>query len=1318
MTYKIYKSDGQLLCEADSLEYYGEFMGERYVSCSVSSSYPIGFKPGDYVDYRGERFTIPLESSVVKSSSRGSSGDAFRYEGIKFKSRAQELSDCMFLDYVKSDNLVHYSSLPVFNFYAASVKDLADRIQENLNRLYTGERSWSVQVAEDAGGEKDVNIIVEHITCWDALGLAYSKFGLFFFVNGRKVTIGGAQQIIGEEFSYGFGHGLYEIESVTDPDQQVITRLKVYGSTRNMPIRYYNNLMEDYAVVRIDHITFVKKSGGEVRQGDTEIFECTASMGIGCDNAPSKIGTGSLVRIPGGVKVTTGTEEAEGDGESIVLTEHKEKFTVDSLYDPPQPHGPNPFVEEESGDYHISGVRVRYERKGVVKWEIYMRHIREGFICSCSNDGETLKETRVYQSPSDAYASIRSFITGRPYHTPEDVVPTYDEFIQNARYESTESSGITVEERWYEFEDATKAVYTLWEDGLPSPESFGILLATGGSVIEDEFLTGNHNGSLLPDNMAVQNLMLPEFPYQTLDPYLESENAKTYGVKEGYVYFDGSDEKLGEIFPSIEEMTAQDLIDAGVDILPPPGGMIVGSTRMDSILGATGYGGDGVFEDGAEIPNFTIYLRDMGFDLVKSFKESGECSISIKSGECSGMEFKIASCVVEDNVDAEGEKSRQYVLSCEREQIEGSGTYAPNDQYKIASGNLFVLLGISMPDVYVKAAAQRLRNAGRDYLKTVDHPKKVYTPKIDEIEMARQHDNAMEKGTASLHDLIVEGMRMPIYDEDILGGRTSVTIDTLSIKEKEGGIPTYEVTLRDDKEDGILSSIQSQVDGFLAGNAAQGSGGGNPVPILKTGDSMPASDANVYSAARTDAEIRRQTAGMDAKYLSRVRDDRAKGKLGFDGGFEVGPTVDSLTAGRGILADVLSGRMQMQRLEVRGSMTVMDLIVNEIHAMMGDFSFSDAGKIDYVEEVPAGAADEEDAYWLWLRKETEADLTTFAEGDVVYSIVNTLRIGGTDYYTSWMRVAAVDLEENRILAVLYPDAEVPGGVNYPPVAGYNLTRRGNNVIPESGTNERAQSWLISSREGRMMFLANVYKPVLEDYNYALVTGKLPPLPSLRDAGVPDGVTGVMADWVVAANFREYDYNGDVRAKLVFRGDWSADTAKGASPYRNVGVDMSAAGGGYTLLERHTVRHAGCLWGCIADKTEAEPKWNSTGWTLMEGNDELSAGISSTRGTAFFARVGVDTELHVSAYAGKTDITGELIADPAASFSWSRDSGNAPVDAAWKPTYVEEGRRDKIRVLDEDMGPDWLVRTRQVSFTVEIYVPDRAETLRAETVFKA
>lgn len=510
-----------------------------------------------------------------------------------------------------------------------------------------------------------------------------------------------------------------------------------------------------------------------------------------------------------------------------------------------------------------------------------------------------------------------------------------------------------------------------------------------------------------------------------------------------------------------------------------------------------------------------------------------------------------------------------------------------------------------------------------------------------------------------------------------------------------------------------LDAVSLNGSRYLAGTSS-GTGGGTSLQVLKTGDSAPASDANVYSAARTDAEIRRQTAGMDAKYLSRVRDDRAKGKLGFDGGFEVGQTVDSLTAGRGILADVLSGRMQMQRLEVRGSMTVVDLIVNEIHAMMGDFSFSDAGKIDYVEEVPAGAADEEDAYWLWLRKETEADLTTFSEGDVVYSIVNTLRIGGTDYYTSWMRVAAVDLEENRILAVLYPGAEVPGGVNYPPVAGYNLTRRGNNVIPESGTNERAQSWLISSREGRMMFLANVYKPVLEDYNYALVAGKLPPLPSLRDAGVPDGVTGVMADWVVAANFREYDYNGDVRAKLVFRGDWSAETAKGASPYRNVGVDMSAAGGGYTLLERHTVRHAGCLWGCIADKTEAEPKWNSTGWTLMEGNSNYSITFNSTNGFSFFLG-GVDTVIEARLHYGNTDITEDIVADPACSVSWSRDSGDTAVDNAWKPTH-EDGAENTLRVTDDDMPPNWGFKTRTVKFVCKIYVPDRAEPVASQIGF--
>ena len=40
--------------------------------------------------------------------------------------------------------------------------------------------------------------------------------------------------------------------------------------------------------------------------------------------------------------------------------------------------------------------------------------------------------------------------------------------------------------------------------------------------------------------MAVKNLMLPDFPEKTLDPYLDSKNIDIIGVREGSVFFDGA----------------------------------------------------------------------------------------------------------------------------------------------------------------------------------------------------------------------------------------------------------------------------------------------------------------------------------------------------------------------------------------------------------------------------------------------------------------------------------------------------------------------------------------------------------------------------------------------------------------------------------------------------------------------------------------------------------------------------------------------------------------------------------------------------------
>ena len=510
-----------------------------------------------------------------------------------------------------------------------------------------------------------------------------------------------------------------------------------------------------------------------------------------------------------------------------------------------------------------------------------------------------------------------------------------------------------------------------------------------------------------------------------------------------------------------------------------------------------------------------------------------------------------------------------------------------------------------------------------------------------------------------------------------------------------------------------IDSVSLNGSRYMA--SAASSAPGRSVYLIGMGDPTSPSDSNAFSALRTKAEIsqkvaeeiEKNNAELEDRYIHKDRPDLTEYLIRFLGGLEVGDAVDSMQAGKGIVADT-GGRMQLNRIEVRDSMTVMDLIINEIHSLAGDYSFSDSGKIESVEGLG------EATYKLRLRKETETDVTGLDVNDIVYSIVNNLRTGGTDYYTSWMRVIAKNTTENTITVVLYPDSEVPGGKNYPPMARYNLTRRGNTDIPsDGGGNERAQSWLLSSREGRIMFLQNVYKPILEDYNYALTLGRMPDIKALEQLAIPKGAIGVTAQYMVAERFFEFDYNGDVRPKQVDRGNWSLDTAQSTvRPYRFIETSVEqATGTTYTLLEQHTVYHKGCKWACLIDKTVLEPKWNSPGWQLVEGDRNYSLVFDSTAGWSFFSGR-VDTEVSVLVKYGSIDITEDVMALAATEVEWTRDSGNAPLDSTWTPQPVE-GKKNAIRLTNYDMPPGFGGSIRQLRFTCRVYIPDGENGVEVE-----
>ena len=650
----IYSKDGQTQrCVANKLEYNGEFMGACSVNITVTSPTPINFTVGDYLIYRGERFEINYDPTELKQASKNTYGEAFKYENVVFNSLADELTRCEFLDYVKEDNLIHYSSLPTFSFYAESINALAERIQVNLDRIYKGEQKWTVTVHPEYVNETNKSISISSINVWDALALVNSEFKANFIIRGRTITIGTAGIAVGNMFGYGKGKGLYSIQKTADSSQKIITRLRAYGGTKNLPYNYYTTYGSPIVEAPIEDVSYGYDPNTHLIDGAVVtlpfymILSDTALYDVTINGHSYKMRRGSFL------------------GKCYVL-----------------------LNSEADKDNVRIGAKMRIE-KGI----------------------ETDNVPRKYKRPS---------------------------------------------------------------------------------------------GALVPNNMAVKNLMLPDFPEKTLDPYLDSKNIDIIGVREGSVFFDGSDTSLPEIYPSMEGMTAQQLKDAGI-IVNATGAL--DEIASDSVnKDNTPIADDGYFEEGETIPPFKIYLKDIGFDINDYFTDETP-TISMKSGMCGGREFEILR-----DADKPVKQGDMWVLTCNRIYDEGLNLYFPYKDFTIKAGDKFVLLGIDMPDVYIKAASQRLLTASKEYLAKNDYVRYTYEPKVDEIFMARHPE---------LHDSIKEGDLMLFEDED-LNINGSIIIDSLTIKEGDALIPTYDITLRNDKAVGTLEKIQNQIDSIVGG---QGGGG-------------------------------------------------------------------------------------------------------------------------------------------------------------------------------------------------------------------------------------------------------------------------------------------------------------------------------------------------------------------------------------------------------------------------------------------------------------------------------------------------------------
>lgn len=502
-------------------------------------------------------------------------------------------------------------------------------------------------------------------------------------------------------------------------------------------------------------------------------------------------------------------------------------------------------------------------------------------------------------------------------------------------------------------------------------------------------------------------------------------------------------------------------------------------------------------------------------------------------------------------------------------------------------------------------------------------------------------------------------------------------------------------------------------------------GGGTSIDILKTGDLGSLTEKNVFSSLRTLAEIlsviiKKDDAESELSdtntlsslrikqeleklldqaedlFLSKQINDKAAGLITFLkglisedlikalGGIDIGKAIDSLTAGTGILLRP-DGRIQADSLELRSSLTVLELIFNRLSAQEGDATYSESGVIERVELLEDGT------YRLPLRKRHDKDFTAFDWNDIVFGSVNDLATGGGNYRTSWLRVLGVNIAENYIEAVLYPDEEVPGGKNYPPEPLMMLTRRGN------ATDENRQSyWYISSYEKCICMLDGVTKPILEENNYSVIIGRMKNLSLFDHLPINYRQSYVYCRGLIRQDDIRVTVTGKPIYELVDRGIWSLSVATSSEPYYFETKNTTTG-----RNETSTAYHRGAKWQCLKTATHLEPKWNSTDWAFLEGNGEFSIDFESSKGNAFFYGR-IDTVVEAKFYHGTTDITEDVMSTPGTLITWSRNTGKESEDRSWSPTFVDN-QKNKIHLIESDMGSEWL-KSQSVIFKLDAVIP--------------
>ena len=342
---------------------------------------------------------------------------------------------------------------------------------------------------------------------------------------------------------------------------------------------------------------------------------------------------------------------------------------------------------------------------------------------------------------------------------------------------------------------------------------------------------------------------------------------------------------------------------------------------------------------------------------------------------------------------------------------------------------------------------------------------------------------------------------------------------------------------------------------------------------------------------------------LDSKALSKVHEDVAQDVLTFLKGIKTagienyGDNItqgvtelykaisshgfkDSMTAGSGWQIDK-DGNAQVESIEVRSYMRVLELVMNRLSAEESEFIFTESGTVE-----TATLNEEDGSYTLTMRKKTDKDITPFQKGDILKGVVNDLTKDGAvgvNYYTSWMLVTE-EPKGNSITVAVYADDKTPAKQNFPPCELMVLHRWGN---ADETKKERQSCWYISSIEKRIVMMDGVTQPITTDENLASFYGLPFDMETFKGYSLNKNQPYLYVRGAFLQDVCFIDYLGKVVKQERYRGVWSQEVANSDDPYIVKQTTFD------------TVYHKNAKWQCNSTEgTKEEPSVGTTDWTML------------------------------------------------------------------------------------------------------------------------